>query len=471
MLSITTILSYYIILITSILFSITTGKCLMFLFKIKKSSSYFNVFIELFLGISFSTVLYAIYKTSGNTVMWGLVILGAFFLFELKKGLLITSSRLKNDYFNKDGLKVYAEIILLSSIYFIWQLYTFIDFETLRFVECNADLHSLASNIDLLNSSGIERFIVYDIPGNIKMPMIPYHYFEYWFIAVWAGITNSIPILIFKLVQVPIFLITLYLSFITLFKSIGIHSISLIIKLICALFIFVHSPIYNNLLLGEYYYRADFLTSPLVVEPLLYKSIHLLIIFNLVAVLFFKNHHRLAIITLLSLPVISYASLPIVGISIIGLLLIFLISSKVEFLREYALLPNKQLFRVALYLILILFFLVLFYWLNTSDSFFFKDVNNFSILAVLEYYSNTIHIKDSIKLLFKASFGMLEVYLIPTLFIFVISFFNSKKTNLRLLLILFLLVSCVSLLMMFVFIFNYDSFVLLRLLTLPILIT
>jgi hypothetical protein len=121
------------------------------------------------------------FKTSGNTVLWGLIFLGLFLLFELKQEGEKTSLVSKNNIVSKGRSKVYIEIIALSSIYFAWQLYTFVDFETFRFIEANADLHSLATNINMMNSSGIERFTAFDLPENVETSLNPYHYFEYWF--------------------------------------------------------------------------------------------------------------------------------------------------------------------------------------------------------------------------------------------------------------------------------------------------
>lgn len=138
--------------------------------------SFYDTFVRLVVGFLVVTTIYAIVKTGGNTVQFGLLLLGAFY---------IVSKALKKDIrkpvFNISivGISTACAVGLLFFVY-----YALFYYNTPINNILHNDYYVYAFNSYSNQLSGIETTGVY-LDGMLKVS--PYHYIEGWFCALIAN--------------------------------------------------------------------------------------------------------------------------------------------------------------------------------------------------------------------------------------------------------------------------------------------
>ncbi len=476
------LLTYFLILLATTVLCSAAGKLILAAAKIEKTSFFYSdFFIEQITGIVVCTLLYAIYKTSGDTIMTLVLLLLIFLYLEFRKTDSISSfsfaqrlsARFKMSY-NK-----LPEVLFILVFYFAWQAFFITDFRGGVFLECNADLHSMSFITDSMNFSGIERMRADDVPATISTPANPYHYFELWFVALVSGFTTHLPLLIIKLILIPLFLLNLYCIILFLTQVLQIKS-KLWIKGIAFTYLFLRLPIFI-FLIGDTksvkHNEIGFLMTGVSYEPLLYKTIHLEILTFLVLILFLLRKHLQAVICILIYVAICYTAMPV----LIGSVLIYgftgLVSKWLK-LREDVWLKkwfkdvsSGSLYKMLLYTIVTVIFLGVFYKLNYFSNEYVSNLDDYTIGNVIKYYSNSAHIRENAGPFFLNLLQLLQI-IVPLLLIL---YFIRKKNKQRTpvvessMWLLWIGSAFLSLFSSYLFIFKYDYFVLFRITNIPFL--
>lgn len=457
---------YLSVLLFSILIFSILGKFLLALFGINgHKSNYVNFAMSQIIGICISTIFTAVYFTHCRTVLLLILIIFFFVWIELYKEKQVSFSigfitRFKSHFKNISYASV-LEFTLFFILIFVWQANTFIDFKTGSPIECNADLHSLFMACNDMASSGIERFVVYDLPSNIHSYNAPYHYFEYWFTIMFSKLTYGLPIYNLKLHTIPVFIIILYSLFCIMAESINIK-LNFFIKFCAITIVFFCPPanfIWDNAILG----------SNIALEPLLYKSIHLYWIVILIFIALIQNKYNLAIISLLSYSVVCYTAMPIIFPTIIILLIISYLFNRYIILKSQNYKINNDFLLPLIYTCIILFFLWAFYKVTMmagtmSELFPYSFHNDYTLNKAIAHFHKS-EIRGFVNHLFPISglcILMIATYLLK------INVLNKKAANygpyiITIVLSQFLFSAALSVF----FYYSYDAFVLYRITNIP----
>ena len=189
---------------------------------------FYELFVRLAVGCLVVISIYAIAMTSGRTVIWGLVLLSAIWLF--------VRHRFAQTYPAKDLNTYSIQIMIFPVLVIMGILVVFTVFN------CNLYFHTPINNILHFDdvyyawlSSKIELFgIESDEPlfaGPEIFPAIPYHYADLWLTSLVARLFNVSKIIAFSLIAKSCFQALSVFAFLTLAKTFRINWVMLIFSL------------------------------------------------------------------------------------------------------------------------------------------------------------------------------------------------------------------------------------------------
>lgn len=150
------------------------------IFKEYSSNKFFNVFVNLLIGFISIIFVYALIKTSSNTILWGFLIL--IFLFYYRKNLQKPSLKsiiLQKNLMHPIDIPQFSIALIICSGFFFLQGYFFYNLPYNNLPQGDYAFYSMV--VDYIRLTGIESYIGAEHPFKtfIDSP-VPYHYTEIW---------------------------------------------------------------------------------------------------------------------------------------------------------------------------------------------------------------------------------------------------------------------------------------------------
>ena len=320
------------------------GSFWFFILKIKEQEDFvYDAFLKVLSGIFTIIILYANYITGFNTVLNGLILILALFLFRNRK-----TDKMKYNLkfcFKKKYLKSLVLTLSIGVLFFFLQAMFFYNtpFNNLP----QGDMNFYSMTIDFLTYNNVESFnsSIYLLLDGKNSPM-PYHYSEFWMSALISKIFNVLSSEAYVIVTHSVFATILVLGLLALSRKIS-NSIVLQIFAILSIFI-VGILLFNFLEQTSSYQLANGWNAKLIIVSVFLVWFSILLL----------NNNKFFYFPLLILPIISIACSPSVLSSLAVLALFFILFKKKSFFN-----PKHVLFDA----IISGFIILMFYALNSGS--------------------------------------------------------------------------------------------------------
>lgn len=389
-----------LIIILTIICSYSIGSIIIYFSKCEPIiDEFYATFLKIIIGIITSTFLFAVYKSNGNTVMWGFPLIGLFYIFDNKKKIFNLKSGNSDIFkFGKSKLYSLSTILVIAIGYFILQGSFFYHVPFNNFQNQDHPFYTLLSQF--LNLTGIESTSFCINPINLNNAATPYHYFEMWFSAIFISLgANSLE--------------TYTIISYVIFSSLASYGLLVIArhytKNIVILLISIISIFYTKLIPFDAFL---WVWIPQVGNSMFNLKTIVVIIFYIWFVLLILKKNKYYHLIVLFIPIINIVTAPSVFISL--------------FLSQIALWyrSDRRTYQSFLYSILPMLtlsvFFLLFYMIQPS-----YENNIFSLNLISEWIrNNTFLIIKSIFLL-SISFLLISGFWIFPIFVFS---FSKKKS-------------------------------------------
>lgn len=319
------VLQQFAFLFLTFILIFTLGKSILVFFSPIKDNLLRN-FITNIIGILTIIVCYSIYKSNLKTIII-LVFPIIFLLFHTLK------QHIKKHSFKTNLAKDFSISLLALCIIFIFQLYFYIDLNSLLFKPISRDYFFYASVSDSLKLFGTENFFPamnHFFPG--KLGLMPYHYPELWLNAFISQLflcasTNS-----YLLIVSPLLNGTLLIGISSLFEK-KIHNIFLLFFIsfmllgVSGLFF----PLYSHL---SYLYESWWhsIVSTIGYSGTKFSFSYIFIL--LAIILLSKKSYYIGLIVLTLVPIFSVGMLPGIWGGTILFLLLNLFTKSIEITKK-----------------------------------------------------------------------------------------------------------------------------------------
>lgn len=289
----TIFINYYIFLLLVLLLFYLIGNGLLYLLKIKILYSSTDTFTKLFSGMIVFVIITSLYYTKFKTLQCGFFIIALFFLidyFKNKREYITACDSERPSY-----PRLFAEVGIISLLIFALRFYFIYNSSGIPIVS-HIDYTIYAHLSNFLVKTGQENASLNFIYAN-EMGVSPYHFFDLW-LNVGLCFFNVNPLLCLVLVSYSSATVILWFGLVALFsffKKINIYH-----KTACFFFLFL-----SGIWFG-FFSEADFLKSSELFSANIFNYCKLfpIYIFLLSALLLFLNNkYKLAVLSLLCLPV------------------------------------------------------------------------------------------------------------------------------------------------------------------------
>lgn len=329
----------------------------------ESTNNFYKCFVNLVLGMLVSVTIYAFVLSRGNTILWGLCLVGGIYIIKYlrnKKNFSRPVSLLKTLGINKEMLFPLLTILLLSVAFFI--LHGSYFYHTPFNYLPHGDYSYYSTIVDSLNKTGVESI---KISGHVfldeSLSPTPYHYIELWLAALASKLSGVLAIESLVVLSLSILNVILATGMIAITKH---FTKSIILQSLSVCFIFLSGIIIVNILpQTESYIFANGWTP---------KTIIISIFF-----LWFIA---------LSLRKDKYFYLPLLLLPIINISLAPAVFSTLVFVGLYYFIKKKKSGFIIFETIIVALFIVVFYYLNAKSS----ATGNFTIQNIIEGYKNNI---------------------------------------------------------------------------------
>ncbi|HNW69196.1 MAG TPA: hypothetical protein PKI01_02240 [Bacteroidales bacterium] len=413
------------IIIISLLTLYVAGSIILFIIKLKKTDdAFYSVFQKLIIGFLSVTFVYAGLMTYGNTVLWGILLVGVLVCFRIRKLNQFHDTKEKISFrLVKQDLFAIGVILLLGIAFFIFQGSFFYNKPINNLPQSDFALYSTV--IDNLNQFGIESFAHAKYVVVDSTSPMPYHYPELWFAAMICHIFGVLAL------ETQIIALHSILATILSFGMIALcrkFTKSIIWQIFSVLSIYLSGLLFFRILP-----QADIYVFANGWNP---KTMMISVFFVWFAILAVQRS-KLYYFPLLLLPIINIATAPTIYTS----LMVFVLWHQVSRKRR-----SPEMMQIAVHTILMAFFIGVFYFLN-SKSAATGSFNTESIINGLLY--------DKLKS-FKIIAGSISIFLslyllyfLPILFVFFSKnklLFFQKIKEIRILILMIIIIFIVGLL-------------------------
>ena len=336
----------FLVVLTFFYFS---GKLVRSFLSIEFKVGLFETFFNVLVGLLLFTVLYALIKSSFVTSL--VVSLPIFLYFFYVNNLKIKKFRWSKVDFNKEVFP----LLIISSIVFVYQSFSYFDFTNFNIKYLFVDNYTYANVVSILHDFGVENvdYALDKFDPAFRHESMPYRYADLWMSSFIMDIAHVSDIESFYLISLPI-LISLsgcfYYSILVerssnLFKSI---LISIVLLFISIAFI----PVLNS---GE---KLPFISENSIMGTFQQK-LSFSAIFFLLGIYFWKINKENALLFFMFVPIFYVAYLPAIWGGIFVYLTIQFIKSKWKI--SFTFYHIRLLFLLAFVLIL--------YWLFYNNYF------------------------------------------------------------------------------------------------------
>ncbi len=231
-----TFASYFIVLLLLFTFYLT-GSIIFILTNLKSyQDRFYNTFVKLILGFMTISFVYAAYKTGGNTVLWGFVIVGFLSLIILKRKNYINVDKFKLTDINPKQYSIpFIVLIVLSAVLFI--IFGGLFYSETYTNMPHTDYYYYARLINSMIEHGAESSIYNINPFYQGIAYAsPYHYPELWLAGFITEIFAVLPLESLVVIVNVIFGSILVTGIIALSRTISNTSLIALLGLISLFF-------------------------------------------------------------------------------------------------------------------------------------------------------------------------------------------------------------------------------------------
>ncbi|MCQ2959981.1 MAG: hypothetical protein MJ198_07320 [Bacteroidales bacterium] len=321
-------ISSFIATIVCVVVFYLVGSLILLCFKINQIEDRFaNVFVKTILGFLFSSTIYSIVKTSGNTISWGFIFV--FFIFlsyykrndNVKKGISLKESFGITCY----DLPCWLTIFVTSLLFVLANGYFFYG-KPFNF-EPHFDYNYYAAVADEIAVRGVEsNNVMRDILRQREIAPTPYHYIELWATSMISSLfrinsTETIFIIVYALLGT--------LLVIGLFALVSQYKNNLIFYIIAVFAIFYVPIAYFDYTIGFNVFKV--LNLETIFTSLINTKTQIVAVFFVFSILLYKYDKNYFLISLLFLPIVNIVLAPSIFIAVGCLLLQSIKKSKKSF--------------------------------------------------------------------------------------------------------------------------------------------
>lgn len=212
------------ILVSFVVFYVA-GTIVLWIARVKlDEESFFDVFLRLLLGIFFTTAVYAMVKTSCNTILLGVFLVGALFLFQKRKEW--TYIRLSKYFQWKHIINVLIPIGISLGFYAFYRIISYGEpFNILHFDDVYYSF--LSTKIGMYGVESTNPLYEWNILSNAT----PYHYAELWFVNMIVTIFGTNPLFTHSIIVKSILSAVLVVGMFALTRQFTENKLMLILAL------------------------------------------------------------------------------------------------------------------------------------------------------------------------------------------------------------------------------------------------
>ena len=349
-------------IIISLIFFYAFGGLISILIKdYKNNDAFYDTFVKTAIGFLFIVFVYAVYKTNGNTVLWGFILIGLLFLFKYlhdKKNKTNNLDYANNKISIKQRLQSLCVLIGLGTVFFFFQSLFFYNDPINNLPQ--GDFGFYSNLVNNLNQYGIESTTraKYAILNVAESP-VPYHYPELWLAALISKITGILAL------ETQVIAIHSILGSIL---SLGMLALCRLISKSFILQIFsIISVYFSGLMIVKFLPQADIYIFANAWNP---KTITISIFFVWFAILAIQKNLNF-IFPIIIIPLLNIALAPTIFTS--SVLFLFFLYFKKHFILRETIISTLFVFFTAV-------FIALFYFLNSNAS----ATGNFTLNNIIE---------------------------------------------------------------------------------------
>jgi len=233
--------------------------------------------------------LYAIIKSSGNTILWGFVIIGALYLLYARKNNLLSKMFSFAGFF-PSGLKGWMPVFVmffLAIVFFFFQG-AFFYAQPLNNMP-HGDYAFYATVSSILANYGVESSSWEQVVLSGSSVPSPYHYFDIWLPTIFLGIMHGDTYEAFVVLSQSIYMVILSLGMIALTRK---FTDNILMQLLSVLSIFFAGLLFVRILPQS----SDFIFSNSC--SLKYLSVSMFVLWTVLAMLEKKNAWYLPVLCL-----------------------------------------------------------------------------------------------------------------------------------------------------------------------------
>ena len=336
-----------LVITVSLLVFYVAGSLLLWLTRCAhRQDSFYDTFVKLLVGMIGVTTAYAIFKTSGNTILLGFVIIGALCLW-----LSYMGNRMQKKYsfremfkLSKGNVIALGTVLVLGIVFFLFQGAFFYACPINRMPHGDYAFYATISSV--LNNFGIEtsaweNVVLY----GVKTPS-PYHYFDIWLPALIMEMFQCDTYEAFVVITQSIYMVILSMGVIAITRRFTNNKL---MQVLSVLSIFFAGLLFIRILPQS----SNFIFSNSC--SLKYLSVSMFVVWTVLAMLEKKGGWYLPMICL---PIVNVITAPVAFITVV----LMLCSSALRRRSiKHIILPLVSVFVVAV-------FIVLFYFLQAGES-------------------------------------------------------------------------------------------------------
>ena len=377
-------------IVVSLVVFYVAGSLLLWLVRFAhRQDSFYDTFVKLLVGLVGVVTTYAIVKTSGNTILWGFIIIGALCLWHSYKGKMLSKEYCFLEIINVNrGTAVsLCAVFVLGIVFFLFQG-AFFYAEPINNMP-HGDYAFYATVSSVLNNFGVETSSWESAVLYGSTTPSPYHYFDIWLPTIFLGILHGDTYESFVVITQSIYMVILSMGVIAITRRFTNNKLMQVLSVFS---IFFAGLLFVRILPQS----SDFIFSNSC--SLKYLSVSLFVVWTVLAMLEKKGGWYLPMICL---PIVNVITAPV---SFITVVLLLCLSALRRRQIKHIIFALVSVFVVAV-------FIVLFYFLQAGES----ASGGLSLSTLLDSFA-----EDKTKP-FKIIFGAIAIlasvymyYLIPT---------------------------------------------------------
>ncbi|PLX09131.1 MAG: hypothetical protein C0596_04850 [Marinilabiliales bacterium] len=309
-----------------------------------EKDNFYRSFVNLLSGLFFYIIGFAIIKSSGNTIMWGIIIILILYYIFNRSVFTIKKVSLSDRFsLNKEMLTPFLTIICLSIVFFFFHGSFFYN-SPVNYLP-HGDYEYYSGIVELLNHKGIESIKATSFAfENITPTPNPYHYPELWLSAIICSFSGFITLESIVVVSLAILNVILATGFISICRH---FSKNIIVQILSVTFIFLGGLIFTHSYpIAETYVFANGWTPKV-------SMVSIIFVFFVISTI--KNQ-SLSLFPLLMLPIVNISLAPAIFTSIVLTCLYY-------YFRK----NKKTAFKYIFGSIILAIFILVFYYLNSKS--------------------------------------------------------------------------------------------------------